>query len=88
MIHRLAPHPGGLNEHRQIGPRLGLTDELGQHLRAQRLVGVLGQALGPQVGVGIAHFGASSFSAARITTAVSASGASPITVATACAASP
>jgi hypothetical protein len=76
VIHRLAPHPGALDEHRQIGPRLRLADELAQHLRPQGAVGVFGQ------------FGASSFRAARISAAVSASARSPATVATACAASP
>ena len=84
----LAAHPGAFDEHRQIGARLRLTDELAQHLRAERAVGILGQPLTAQVGVRLAHFGASTFNAARIRMAVSASGSFPETVATACAASP
>ena len=38
VIHRLAPHPGAVDEDAQVRPRLGLADEVFQHLRAQGAV--------------------------------------------------
>ena len=76
VIHRLAADLGAFDEDPQVGARLLLTDEVLQHLRAQGAVKVLGQLVGAQGGVRLHQraFGASSFSAARISAAVSASG--------------
>ena len=92
MVHRLAPHLGAFDEHRQIGAGLGLTGEFRQRLGPQGAVGVFGQAFGGDGAVG-GHRGghqrgASSLRAARIMVAVSASGVSALMVATAWAASP
>ena len=74
--------------------RLGLSDEIVEHLRAQGTALVFGQALRAQGRVGFGHglqrhpLGASRRSAARISSAVVAVGASPAACATAAAASP
>jgi hypothetical protein len=55
VIHRLAPAPRAFGEDPQVGARLLLADEIVERLRPQRAVGILGQALGAQGGIGIGH---------------------------------
>jgi hypothetical protein len=55
MIERIAPRPGGRDEHPQILPRRLLPDELVERLGAQRRIQVLGPALGRGEAVDIRH---------------------------------
>ncbi|KAG1715088.1 hypothetical protein GQR58_000037 [Nymphon striatum] len=91
VIHRLAALTGRLDKNAQIGARLGLSDKIAQHLRTQSAVHIFRQRIRAQRGIGLVHpahpLGANSFRARRIKPAVSASGASPDTCATALAAS-
>src|SRR5690606_13586750 len=56
VVHGFATHPRAFDKYAQVGPCLGLTDEIFQPLRAQGAVFAIAfQRLGPQQGVGLAH---------------------------------
>ena len=55
VVHRLAAAAGALDEDGEVGARRLLADELVQRLRPQRAVGVLGQDVGAESGVGRGH---------------------------------
>ena len=55
VIERVAARLGGLDEHLEVGARLLLADELGQPLRAQRLLHDIGVALGARDEAVIGH---------------------------------
>ena len=57
MIHRLAPAARAFDEYAQIGPRFGLTDEIGQRLRTQSAVDIFGQGRRAQGWIGLCHIG-------------------------------
>ena len=56
VIERFAARLGRLDEHLEVGARLLLADELGKQLRPQRLLCVVGFALGAgDEAIGIGH---------------------------------
>src|SRR4029078_867159 len=87
MVERLVPRPRRLDDHFQIGADLGLSDELGQHLRPERGLALV--LLAPRrLKHPLAHW-ASSLSPRRISSSARASRpALPIAAETAAAASP
>ena len=72
VIERLFAPARRLDEHREIGARLRLPDELGEPLRAQRGVRVLVAALGGDETAGRGGHLANSFSPNRMSCVVSA----------------
>src|SRR5204862_6187994 len=77
VIERLFARARRLDEHREIGARLLLTDEFGEPLRAQRGVRVLVTALGSDDAAGRGGHFANSFSPSRMSCAVSAPSPAP-----------
>ena len=77
VIERLFARACRLDEHREVGARLRLPDELGEPLRAQRGVRVLVAALGGDEAAGRGGHLANSFSPSRISCAVSAPSPAP-----------
>ena len=57
VVERVAARLGRLDEHLEVGARLLLADELAQQLRPQRLLRVVGLALGPRDEAGLVGHG-------------------------------